>query len=167
MNEDPLPHLEDILHRRELSPDEQRRLNAWLVRHPDAAPAWVESARLARATRQLPDIPVPSNFTARVLDEIRRDAAKAERARDSRRVVSPWWQPRFWIPAMTTAVVVAVAMGGWEWRTQTQQAEFKRDVTQLRTLASVPQEVLEDFDAIQGFSQSSPPVDFELLAALE
>lgn len=167
MNEDPLPHFEDALLRRELTPDEERTLHAWLARHPEAAAEWRENARLARAIRQLPNAPVPSNFTARVLEEVRRDAAKSERARESRSTGGSWLRPRFWIPTATAAAALAIALGGWEWHSKTREAEFNRDVTQLRTLAAVPQEVLEDFEAIERFSQGTPPVDFELLAALE
>ncbi len=167
MIEDPLPHLEDTLHRRDLTPEEERTLKQWLARHPEAAEAWRENSRLARALRGLPDTPVPSNFNARVLDEVRRDMAKGQRAAESTTPRGSWLRPRFWIPATGAALVLVAALGGWEWRSQQRQAEFNRDVTRLRTLASVPQEVLEDFDAIQRFGQSSPPVDFELLAALE
>ncbi|MGE4180721.1 MAG: anti-sigma factor [Limisphaerales bacterium] len=168
MIEDPLPHLEDTLLQRELTPDEERALNQWLAGHPEAVEAWRESARFARALRALPDTPVPSNFTARVLAEVRRDAAQSPTpASGSSHGSWAWLRPRFWIPAAGTALVVVAALGGWEWRSQQLQAAFNRDVTRLRTLASVPQEVLEDFDAIQRFGQSSAPIDFELLAALE
>jgi len=167
MNEDPLPHLEDVLLRRDLTPGEERTLNAWLDRHPEAAAGWRQQSRLARAIRQLPDVPVPSNFTARVMTEVRLDRAVSERARAAQTSGWSWLRPRFWIPTASVAVAIAIALGGWNWRTQKQQAEFNRDVTQLRTLASVPQEVLEDFEVIQRFSQGAPPVDFELLAALE
>lgn len=167
MNEDPLPHLEDALLRRDLTPDEKRTLTDWLTRHPEAAADWQEKSRLARALRALPDVPVPSNFTSRVLSQVRREMAASERARTANASRWSWLRPRFWVPAATTAVAMVVALGGWNWRTEQQQAEFRRDVRQLHTLASVPQEVLEDFEVIQRFGQSAPPVDFELLAALE
>ncbi len=167
MNDDPLPHLQDVLLRRELNAGEEQTLALWLAQHPEALAGWPEDVALSRALRRLPDVPVPSNFTSQVLDEIRRDHAISVRKRESH--PSPWprLRPRAWISAASTVAVIAVALGGWEWNVRRQQAEFSHDITQLRALADVPQEVLEDFDAIQRFGQSSPAVDFELLAALQ
>lgn len=168
MNEDPLPQLHDALLRRELTPAEERTVATWLARRPEAAADWNEAVRLARAIRGLPPASVPSNFTARVLDEVRRDLAQAERHRDRdavRRRGPVWFLARRWLPA-ATAVTLAMA-AGWEWHQRNRLAEFTRDVTPLRVIAAVPQEVLQDFEAIQRFGQSSAPVDFELLAALE
>lgn len=167
MNEDPLPHLQDTLLRRELTPDEEHALTAWLSLHPEAALAWQEDVRLARAFRQLPDAAVPSNFTVRVLNEVQREVAKTRRARNARPGGVFGWRPLFWIPAATAALAILAIVGGQEWRTQRQQAEFARDITQLRVMAALPPEVLEDFETIQRFGESASPVDFELLAALE
>lgn len=168
MNEDPLPQLHDVLLRRELTPAEERAVATWLARRPEAAAEWNETVRLARAIRGLPQAPVPSNFTARVLDEVRRDLARTERDRNPnprRRVGPAWFSLRRWIPAATAVTVAMVA--GWEWHQRNRLTEFTRDVAPLRVIAAVPQEVLQDFEAIQRFGQSSPSVDFELLAALE
>ena len=173
MNEDPLPHLQDLLLRRDLTVEEIRAADTWLATHPDAVGAWNEQVRLARALRRLPEAPVPSNFTARVLAEVRNESARSER--EIRQ--APWgsllsrlglhFRFQAWFPAMATTACILIALAAWQWQSRRQLAEFRRDVTELRVMAAVPQDVLEDFEAIRRFSESSPSVDFELLAALE
>jgi len=166
MNEDPRPRLQDILQRRELTPAEEQSLADWLARHPADAPDWAESARLALALRGMQPAPVPSNFTARVLNEVRRQAPVSKTSTGPRPGGAwSWLKPRHWIPA--ASILAAVAVVGWQQHQHSRVAEFARDVAPLRVLASVPAEVLQDFDAIQRFGEDQAPVDFELLAALE
>lgn len=165
MNEDPRPSLQDILQRRDLTPAEEQSLADWLARHPADAPDWAESARLALALRGMPPAPVPSNFTARVLNEVRRQTPASQTSTHRRPNAWSWLKPQHWIP--TASILAAVAVVGWEWHQRSGVAEFARDVAPLRVIASVPAEVLQDFDAIQRFGEAQAPVDFELLAALE
>ena len=59
-------------------------MRAWLAAHPEAQADWEAEAGLSEALGQLPDAPVPSNFTARVLQSVERESA-AERRRRSRK----------------------------------------------------------------------------------
>lgn len=174
MKRDPLPSLRDTLLRRELTAAETRELAAWFAAHPDAG-SLAEELALARALHRLPPAPVPSNFNARVLADLRREPhvpSMAAFPRESlvRRWLSfavPWPMPRATASALAVALVLALGLGGWRWHSARQQAEFTRNVAALRVLAAVNPEVLEDFDTIRQFGETDTAIDFELLAALQ
>ena len=88
------------------TPAQQAELRAWLAEHPEALADWQAEAALNQALDQLPDAPVPGNFTALVLQALEREtAAAASRPRFS------WlaWRPRLrWLPKMA---VVAIFLG--------------------------------------------------------
>jgi anti-sigma factor RsiW len=168
MNEDPLSSLRDLLLRRDLGPEEERRVSEWLQRHPEAAAAWQTDLVLARRLRRLPPAPVPSNFTSRVLAEVRRESSPTA-ARPAANSWFAWLRSR---PlAATTAALVVLGTAWTAQQVQRQrahrQAAYTRQVSALRALVDLSPTVLEDFDAIQRFDPGSPAVDFELLAALQ
>ena len=98
--------------KRELTEDDRARIEAALAAHPELREQWEADAALGRALRTLPDAPLSSNFTSRVLDEIDlndRDLARAA-ARSSWRGWLRRIQPRVsW--AFALAVVVAYMAG--------------------------------------------------------
>lgn len=172
MNEDPLPSLRDLLLRRDLTPDEERRVADWLARHPEAVSDWRSDLALGRSLRQLPPVPVPSNFTSRVLAEVRRQSpasAIAPRAAFAVPAWQRWLRSRLPALAGAAALVLAVSAGTWQWKQARlrREAAYAQQVSALRALANLSPTVLEDFDAIQRFDAGSPAVDFELLAALQ
>lgn len=163
MKHDAIQDWRDVLLRREPKAEETEALAAWLRDHPEAAAEWETEVRLARALRQLRDVPVASNFTSRVLAEVAREAAKPSLA-------TPWWRTVWttrWMPAAAATLVAVVAVGGWEIHRARRAAEFTRQVATLRAMSGLPPAVLEDFEAIRRYSESTPPVDFNLLAALQ
>src|SRR3954469_6162170 len=95
---DPLENqLREAAWRRNLTPEEQASLRAWLAAHPDAARDWEQDHRLTAILAGLPPAPVSSNFTARVLQAIDRDTAASARRRPV-----PWsW--RWLVPKATLA----------------------------------------------------------------
>jgi hypothetical protein len=116
--------------------------------------------------RDLPDAPMPSNFTSLVLSELRRDLLRSP-------APSIGWAFR-WLrpirPAVSFAVFLAVfgvSVAGWTVRKQRQQAEYVRHVAALRAIADLPPEVLRDFEAIRCFGETEPAIDYELLSALQ
>ena len=62
--------------RRKLTEAEQAELRAYLAAHPDARADWEMESALNAALTRLPDAPVPSNFTARVLQAVEREAVR-------------------------------------------------------------------------------------------
>jgi anti-sigma factor RsiW len=141
-----------------LAPDDEARLEAFLATHPEARATWEEERALGRALQSLPDVPVSSNFTARVLQ-----AVDLEEAREARK--QPGWFPRGWprLGWATVAALVAV-LGVQEWR-GVKRAQLMKDVTLVSNdITKLPSaEVLRDFDAIQQLPSAS---DDELLIAL-
>ena len=171
MNDHAIQDLRDALLRRALTAEETQRLQEWLSRHPEAAAAWREDERLARALHQqrarTPE--VPPAFTAGVMAAIRREDARHAAPREATRTtaLSGWnlWQR--WISLAAAALVLLSAITFWERRHAQADAEFARQVAALRFIADMPSGLLQDYDAIQRFGEATPPVDYELLAALQ
>src|SRR6185503_7019948 len=131
-----------------LSPDDEACLEAFLATHPEARATWEEERALGRALQSLPDAPVSSNFTARVLQAVDLEEARAGRAK-------PSWFPRGWprLGWATVAALVAI-LGVQEWRNVQRaqlRAQLMKDVTLVSSdITKLPSvEVLRDFDAIQ------------------
>ena len=122
-------------------------------------------ARLDALLRALPDKPVASNFTARVLQQVERANAPgpARRARGSFTWLRLHWLPRLAIGSLALASCVFT----YEVRTETHRAQFARSVAAVTHVASLPSpDMLKDFEAIRRLSQT-PPADRELLALLQ
>lgn len=163
MNEDALSHLRDLQLRRELTPEEAKQLAEYLSRRPDLAGGWAEDAALAAGLRRLPQAHVPSNFTSLVLSEVRRESAVTR----SRPRVQRFWSPvRFWWSAATATLLIVGGGLTWHYQ-QVRQRDYIQSLAALRALSEIPPDVLQDFEAIRRYGESSPPIDFELLAALQ
>src|SRR4051812_34142338 len=85
----------EISWRRKLSQAEQAELRAWLLAHPASVPEWQAEARLSENLAALRDVPVPSNFTSRVLQAIKTEAGRPER--DARTRWFAWRGSWTWI----------------------------------------------------------------------
>ncbi len=165
MNDAMFEELLALRHKRPLTPDEQARLQSWLTTHPADRARWAEEAALSTALRRLPQPSVPSNFMARVWQDIEADERRAAPAR-----TEMGWRAWFRWPslaqqfALAVFLLVAVVIAqGRRARTHTQVA---RSIEQVATLARGPSvELLRDFEAITRLNQ--PAADVELLAAFE
>ena len=141
------------LWRRKLSAPERAALRA--------QPELELEARLTDALAKMPDAPVASNFTARVLEAVELEELQAAR--------SGWrWDWRLLLPrvAVAAAILVFTGIGLQRHEVYARRAELAKN---LATVASTPApslDALENLDAIQRMSQ---PVhaDGELLAALQ
>jgi anti-sigma factor RsiW len=154
--------LRELIWRRNLTPAEAARWRAWLAAHPEAQGDGEVEAALTEALGSLPDAPMPSNFTARVLQ-----AAQLEDAR-KHRAASAWgtllrfgWLTR----AAAVAVVLGIALISFE---HVQDMRKQNELAQrLSTIGVVPDpphpEALEDFKAIR---QLSTPDD-QLLSLMQ
>lgn len=166
MNDIEFQKLMEASWRRNLSASEQAALNNYLATHTDRRALWDEEIGLSDALAKLPDVSVSTNFTSRVLQAVESDIA--EKSRSQRRLS---WLKFNWLPR--AAVVALFVCGGFisvrEYRTakwtEMARTEIARDVATVSSAATFPQEWLQDFDAINRLSQ--PPVDDELLAALQ
>ena len=119
-------------------------------------------ARLTEALSRLPDVPLSSNFTARVMQAIDLEESRAGR---------PWllrWNWHILMPrvAMATAAVVLAAVGFHQYELTSQRHQIAASMAMVAGQPAPSVEALKNFDAIERMSQ---PVraDDELLALLQ
>lgn len=167
MNDALFEELLALRQKRPLTPDERARLDGWLTAHPHDRPRWLEEAALSAALHRLPELPVSSNFMARVWQDI--EAAERRAAPAS---TGAGWRAWLHWPSLATQFALAVLLlavvvvsQGRRARTQT-QTQVARSIEQIVALARGPDvELLKDFEAISRLNQSA--ADVELLAAFE
>jgi hypothetical protein len=146
----------EALWRRKLTGSERAALRA--------QPELELEARLTAALDKLPDAPVPSNFTARVMDAIEFEERQA--ARSQRHWIWGWrgWLPRM---AVASAILVFAGVGIQRYELGAQHTALVKNIAQVASAQPVPSlEALENLDAIQRMGQPAH-ADTELLAALQ
>jgi hypothetical protein len=161
MNESEFNLLRESSWRRPLTPAEEARLQAYLGSRPEAQQAWEADATLNQFLTDLPNAPVSSNFTSRVLDAL-------DRENSPRRMGSSWlglWQAS-WLPRLAwvtgIAGVMVLSLVGYRHHNRTEMARG----LDLIVKAMPPEPaILQDFDTIQRWAQS-PVIDQELWVAL-
>lgn len=166
MTNDPIyNHLRELGWRRKLTGAEEAQLRAWLAARPEAQADWDTEAGLNAALGRLPDMPVPSNFTARVLQAAEREAA-AEGCRGERKW--QFWRRLRWLPKVAfAAIVLGTGLVSYHQIQAARFAEYAHSVAAVSDVASLPSpEILKDFDAIR-VSNPTPLPDEQLLAALQ
>jgi len=160
MKDEPLQNpLRELAWRRKLTDAEKAGLRA----QPEARADLELESRLSEALACVPDAPMPSNFTARVLQAVEREEARGARTRS-------WsWHWRALVPRVAVAVaVVGLAGLAYQRHALDKRAEFAEDMVLLAQAQPVPSvEALKNFDAIQRLSQTTPHADDELLALLQ
>jgi anti-sigma factor RsiW len=128
-----------------------------------ARPELELEARLTDALAKISDVPVPSNFTARVLAGIELEEAQAARTHG-------WvlnWR-RLW-PRVAAAVAVLIFTGIslQRYETSSRRIALVKNIAQIAMTQPPPSvDALENLDAIQRMSQPAH-ADGELLAALQ
>jgi anti-sigma factor RsiW len=153
--------------RRPLTPAEQAALEEHLAAHPEARADWETDAQLNRALEQLPDAaPVASNFTARVLETLRREEAVAERERS--RGSFAWRNLRRWFPRLA-AVGLAVVLGVvvWQRHESNVKAARARNLAGLASVLSANPDMLANFEPISRLGDSRVAPDTELIALMQ
>lgn len=160
MNDPVNQPLRETAWRRKLTPAE---LEALRKTNPEGTADADLEAALSGALQQLPDAPVPSNFTARVLQQIECEEMQPARQRG-------WtWLWRILVPR---TAVAAVILGSSVFAFRHHQAQQRMEaigesLVKVATVPSLPSpEALENFDAISKLSSDSA-ADKELLALLQ
>jgi len=148
--------------RRKLTETEQAELRAYLAANPDARADWEMESALNAALARLPDAPVPSNFTARVLQAVEREEARP-------RAWSWRWNWHTLVPRVAFAAVV-IAFAGLVFHHHeiySQRAALARNVALVTRGQPMPSpEALENFDAIRRMNQPQH-ADDELLVLMQ
>ena len=114
--------------------------------------------------RALPDRPVPSNFTARVLQAVDHEA--------SRPAAPAWWEmfrhPLQLLPRVAvTGLALYLGLFGYEHHALAERRAYARSVEAVTQVASLPSpDALKDFDAIRHLN-ATPAADHDLLALLQ
>jgi hypothetical protein len=148
--------------RRKLTETEQAGLRAWLAANPDARADWEMESALNAAFARLPDAPVPSNFTARVLQAVEREEARP-------RAWSWSWNWHTLVPRVAFAAVVITftSLAFQHHEIYRQRVALARSVAFVTGGQPAPSpEALENFDAIRRMSQPQH-ADDELLALMQ
>lgn len=119
-------------------------------------------ARLSTALGKIPDVAVPSNFTARVLDAVELDEAQATRSRD-------WtlnWRLLWPRVAVAAAVLIFAGVSIQRYENHSRRTALAREIATVVAQPPPSAEALDNFDVIQRMSQPAH-ADGELLAALQ
>ena len=160
MNQSEFDNLLQTAHERDLTDGELARLERWLAANPADLAEW-EPLDYLLAT--LPDTPVATNFTARVLDEVRR----AETAHPA--LGQAWWQrllaPQFRPVQIAAAATLAMVIGGVGYQSHLNQSRAEMAAA-VASIAEFPPGFLADFEAIGAVAQADA-IDEELWAALK
>jgi ferric-dicitrate binding protein FerR (iron transport regulator) len=167
MKNDPLYNrLREASWRRKLTGAEAAELQTWLAAHPEEQADWETEAGLNEFLERLPSVPVPSNFTARVLQAAERVEAAGVRQRTVSWRAWRWW-PRLGSATACAGILVSVSCISYHHFRQVRRTELARGVEAVTEVSSLPSpEILKDFDAIRAMP-ASPGADLELLALLK
>lgn len=163
MNQPEFKNLLQTVHARDLTDAELAKLEHWLAVNPDEQDAWVALEHLLVA---LPDAPVATNFTARVLDKVRRAEATGQALGQA------WWRKllasQFRPIQIAAAAALVIVIGGVGYQSHLNQsrAEMAASVASIASIAEFTPGFLADFEAIEAIAQADP-IDEELWAALK
>lgn len=119
-------------------------------------------ARLTEALSQIPDAPVPSNFTARVLHAVEREEVLTARR--------GWhWNWHSLLPrvAVAAAILIFAGLSLQRYETHAHRVQLAKNVAMITARQPMPSlDALENLDVIQRMGASAH-ADGELLAALQ
>jgi len=166
MTNDPLyTRLREQSWRRKLTPAEEAELRAWLATHAETQADWEAETALSDALEKLPDAPVPSNFTAVVLQTVEREQTAKERPRMFKLV---WSIRNVWLTrAALAAVVVGAGLFSYLHSQTVRREEMRTSVVAVSAVKSLPSlDALQNFDVIRAMDQT-PPADEQLLTLLQ
>lgn len=163
----PYERLLDLSRRRALRPDEERELEAWLASNPAAAQEWELERALSHALDRLPDLPLSSNFEARVMGAVRREALPRSSVRSFGFARWRDWLRR-WLPRTALAAIAfGTSLFSYHYAQAERRAELARSVEVVTSASTFPsRDILWDFEAIRALNRN-PGADAELLNLLE
>lgn len=153
---------------RELNGREQNRLARLLSADPGWQARWEEDMRVLEAVRRLPDVPVASNFTSRVLEALPDEAGDPSPAPLSPTKRS-WFRRLAWAPkwglgfGFASILALAVFYGEYKRAKSMRLVESLTVITESKTAPIM--EELQHFEFIQELAPVPLEVDWELIVA--
>jgi hypothetical protein len=148
--------MRELLWRRKLTDTEQVELRT----QPEVSADLEMEIRLSETLAQISDAPVPSNFTARVMQIIELEETKSLRSRS--------WNWSSLLPRVAFAMMIIgfAGLALHRYELDTRRAALAKNVALVAETQPLPSmDALKNFDAIQRMSQ--PHADEELLALLQ
>ncbi len=149
-----------------LTEAEAAEVRGLLAARPEWRAAWEAEAGLNRALERLPEAPLSSNFTARVLEAVELEAsAEARQARAGwrRGLRQPGWVLKLGF----AAALVCAGVVSWHQVQVARRLDALQSMAAVTGVTSMPSpDVLRDFDAIRALDRA-PRADEELLAIME
>ena len=172
MTEAEFNQIREVAWRRPLTAREQADARAWIAAHPEMADELALDLALAQAVHRIPDTPVSSNFTARVMESIDREAVDLERAGFWEKLMGDY---RVWLPRLAGVMgVIILGLGIWAWNGRVERAKITSVLTQVAQLTPSKDSfqtefqspnVWKDFDTIRRLNEILP--DNDLLTILK
>ena len=165
-NDRPYDQIREAAWRRKLTAAEEAELSGYLSVHPELQPDWETEMALNHALEGLPNVPVPSNFTACVLRSAESEAPVGRRRPLSFRGWGRGWLR--WLPrAAFAAVCLVVGVVSYHHLEDSRRERLAESVVTVSEVASVPSpDALADFDAIRALNRTPPP-DAEVLKLMQ
>ncbi len=162
MNQPDQEKLRELNWRRPLTDVEQAELRAALAENPEALAELELESNLTQALERLPNAPVSSNFTARVLQAVGLETKRQARGPVPRSLA---WLRHGWLPKTAAAsLVVCGVLFAAHRQTIVARARLAHEVAAV-SAASAAVSNPEDFDAIRLLNKPAS-ADVDLLAAL-
>jgi hypothetical protein len=166
MDDEQFKRIKEAGWRRPLTPDERAALQNALSNDPVERQSWEEELALTSLLDRLPDAPVSSNFTARLMQAVGKE-------KPARHHWWNWFAPSEWLPERWPARVAMCSMmlclGVVSFREAQlmHRAKVAQELAGVSRVAKLPRmDWLKDFDTINRISQVKV-ADDELLAALQ
>jgi anti-sigma factor RsiW len=168
MNQSDYNKLREIAWRQKLTAQQEAEIKAYLAKCPEARPAWEEERILTQSLAQLPDAPLAFNFTAQVLQAVKRQEAEPSPA-----AVVQWWQRLRSLGWGYRSALAAVVLGAGvlsyqQYLLALSREELAVSIATVSRVAALPRVTgLRDFDTIQHLDDVVAVIDTNLLAALQ
>ena len=154
--------LRELSWRRKLTEAELAELKTHLAADAEARAEWEAELALTATLDRLPAAPVPTNFTARVMQAVEREAARPG--------AGGWrWNWHVLVPrlAIATAVMLVGLLALHQHAVRSERIALVKNVVRATGGQPMPStEALENFDAIRRLSQPQH-ADDELLALMQ
>jgi hypothetical protein len=151
MNESTYNQLKEKSWVEPLSADESAELRQYFAANPEMQRDWEDDVALTASLNRLPNAPVSTNFTSRVMQAVQRADTEQERQSTARRAFWRFsWLPKF---AIALAMLCLGAFSVHEYQVASRN-RMAAEMKQIAETAPIPQlEWLKDFDTIEQMSK--------------